>query len=57
MRMIEDSESKFVWEMLLRLGLVEESIDRSGQRQYFLTDAGFAELELVQNLLGPVMIV
>ena len=55
--MIEASDSKFVWEMLLRLGLVEESIGRSGQRQYFLTEAGVQEIELVQTLLGPVMIV
>ncbi len=55
--MVEEPESKFVLAMLLRLGLVEESIDRSGKLQYFLTEAGAQEIELVQNLLGPVVIV
>ena len=55
--MTEESESKFVWEMLLQLGLVEESIDRSGKMQYFLTEEGLLEIELVLNLLGPVAIV
>jgi hypothetical protein len=55
--MLEDYESKFVWELLIRLGLVEESIDRSGKLQYFLTEAGCHDLELIQNLSGPVVIV
>ena len=55
--MIEESESKFVWDILLRLGLVEASINRGGKMQYYLTEAGLQELELVQTLLGPVMIV
>ena len=55
--MTEESESKFVWELLTQMGLVEESIDRNGQMQYFLTEADLQEIELVQNLLGPVAIV
>ena len=53
--MLEVSENKFLWELLIRLGLVEESIDRSGKLQYFLTEAGLQEIELVQSLLGPVV--
>ena len=55
--MLEVSESKYVWELLVRLGLIEESIDRSGKLQYFLTETGFEEIELVQTILGPVAIV
>ena len=55
--MIEESESKLVVEMLLQLGLIEASINRSGQMQYFLTEAGLEKTDLIQNLLGPVVMV
>ena len=55
--MLEVFESKFVWELLIRLGLIEESIDRSGKLQYFLTEAGLEDIELVQTLLGPVVVI
>jgi hypothetical protein len=55
--MTEVFESKFVWELLIRLGLLEEAIDRSGQMPYFLAEASLQEIEFGLNLLGPVVMV
>ena len=54
---MQESETKLVLEVLLKMGLVEVSINPSGQMQYFLTEDGLQEMELIQNLLGPVEIV
>jgi hypothetical protein len=54
---MQEFEIKFVLEMLLRLGLVEVSINNSGKMQYFLTEEGLQKTDLIQNLLGPVAMV